>query len=103
MRLSGGIPLTTRRQVATIERASMGDWTSFPFGKFLVVAGVLLVAVGLLVMAGSKSSLLGLGRLPGDISYKGKHVQVNFPLVTCLLLSGVLTLVWWVVSHRPRR
>ena len=81
----------------------MNDWASFQFGRFLVVGGVLLVAVGLLVMVGSKFSLLGLGRLPGDIAYKGKHVQVYFPLVTCLLLSGVLTLVWWVVSHLTRR
>ena len=72
-------------------------------GKFLVVAGVLLVAFGLLLMAGAKFSFLGLGRLPGDIVYKGKNTQFYFPIVTCLVLSAVLTLVFWVISFLTKR
>jgi len=72
-------------------------------GKFLVIVGVLLVAAGLLLMAGAKFSFFGLGRLPGDIAYKGKNVQFYFPVVTCLLLSAVLTLVFWVISLLTRR
>jgi len=75
----------------------------FQFGKLLVVAGVLLVALGLLIMAGSKLSFLGLGRLPGDVSYKGKHVTVYFPLVTCVILSVALTLLLWLISFFSRR
>ena len=70
----------------------------FQLGKFLVILGVLLVVAGLLLMAGAKFSFLGLGRLPGDITYKGKNVQVYFPIVTCLVLSVVLTLVFWLIS-----
>ena len=81
----------------------MNDWASFQLGRFLVVVGVLLVAIGLLVMAGSRFSFFGLGRLPGDVTYKGKNVQLYFPLVTCLLLSVVLTLVFWVISYLTRR
>ena len=76
---------------------------SFQLGKFLVVMGVILVGVGLLLMAGSRLSFLGLGRLPGDWAYKGKHVQVYFPLVTCLVLSVALTLVLWLISFLSRR
>jgi len=72
-------------------------------GKFLVIAGVLLVAIGLLLMAGAKFPFFHLGRLPGDIVYKGKHVQFYFPIVTCLLLSAVLTLVFWVISYLTKR
>jgi hypothetical protein len=72
-------------------------------GKFLVIVGVLLVAVGLLIMTGSKLSFFGLGKLPGDIAYKGKNVQFYFPIVTCLVLSAVLTLVFWVISLFTRR
>jgi hypothetical protein len=72
-------------------------------GKFLVIFGVLLVAVGLLLMAGAKFSFFGLGRLPGDIVYKGKHVTFYFPVVTWLLLSAVLTLVFWLISLLTRR
>ena len=70
-------------------------------GKFLIIAGVLLVAVGLLLTAGAKFG--HLGRLPGDIVYKGKNVQFYFPVATCLLLSAVLTLVFWVISLLTKR
>jgi uncharacterized membrane protein YidH (DUF202 family) len=76
---------------------------SFQLGRFLVIAGVLLVAVGLLLMAGAKFSFFGLGRLPGDIAYKGKNVHFYFPVVTCLVLSVVLTLVFWLISYLTKR
>lgn len=78
---------------------------AFPFqlGRFLVIAGVILVALGLTFMAGSRLSFFGLGRLPGDIAYKGKNFQFYFPIVTCLVLSVVLTLVFWVISFLSRR
>ena len=72
-------------------------------GKFLVAIGVVLVAVGLLLMAGAKFSFFGLGRLPGDIAYKSKNVQFYFPIVTCVLLSVVLTLVLWLISVLTKR
>jgi hypothetical protein len=71
---------------------------SFQLGKFLVIVGVLLVVAGLLLMAGARFSFFGLGRLPGDITYKGKNVQFYFPIVTCLILSVVLTLVFSLIS-----
>ncbi|MBZ5565710.1 MAG: DUF2905 domain-containing protein [Acidobacteriia bacterium] len=76
---------------------------SLQLGKLLVIAGVVLVALGLLLMAGSKFSFWGLGHLPGDIVYKGKNTQFYFPVVTCLLLSVILTLVVWLVSFLTRR
>ena len=75
----------------------------FQLGKFLVIIGVLLVVAGLLLMGGATISFFGLGRLPGDIAYKGKNVQFYFPLVTCLVLSVVLTLVLWLVSLFTKR
>jgi hypothetical protein len=81
----------------------MNQVIPFQLGKFLVIVGVLLVVVGLFMMSGSRFSFLGLGRLPGDIAYKGKHVQFYFPIITCLLLSAVLTLVWWLISLLTRR
>ena len=72
-------------------------------GRFLVITGIVLVVLGLIVMAGSKFSFLGLGRLPGDIAYKGKNFQFYFPIVTCLIVSGVLTAVLWIISFLTRR
>lgn len=68
-------------------------------GKWLIVAGIALVALGLLVMAGSK---LGLGRLPGDIRYESGSTRVYFPITTMILLSVVLTLLIWLI-HWWRR
>jgi len=42
---------------------------------------------------------LPLGRLPGDIVYRGKHTTVYFPLVTCIVISVVLTLIFYVISR----
>ena len=43
-----------------------------------------------------------LGRLPGDISYKGEHSSFYFPIVTCILLSLALTLIMWIVNYFRR-
>jgi len=72
-------------------------------GKVLVIAGILLVLVGLLLMAGSRLPFAGLGKLPGDVSYKGKHVTFYFPIVTCIILSVALTLALWLISFFGRR
>jgi hypothetical protein len=68
-------------------------------GRTLIIAGVVLVAVGLLITLGDRLPIR-LGRLPGDIVIKGKNGAFYFPVVTCLLLSLVLTLVMWIVNRR---
>lgn len=60
--------------------------------------GVILVIVGLLVMLGERLPLR-LGRLPGDIVIRGKSA-FYFPIVTCLLISAILTLVMWLLGRR---
>jgi hypothetical protein len=75
----------------------------FHVGRSLVIIGIVLVVLGLAVMAGGKSSYWGIGRLPGDIAYKGKSFQFYFPIVTCLIVSAVLTAVFWVISFLTRR
>jgi hypothetical protein len=70
-------------------------------GKVLVVVGGLLVAVGLGVILLGKSHL-PLGRLPGDIVYRGKNSVFYFPLATSILLSVVLTIVLALISRFRR-
>jgi hypothetical protein len=67
-------------------------------GKLLVGIGLLLALVGVLVLIAARVGL-PLGRLPGDIAYRGKHVSVYFPLGTCILISVVLTLVLYILSR----
>lgn len=70
-------------------------------GRLLVVVGGLLVVAGLVVMLVGKSHL-PLGRLPGDIVYRGKNTTFYFPLATSILLSVVLSLVLYFVSRFRR-
>jgi Protein of unknown function (DUF2905) len=64
-------------------------------GRLLIALGIFLVVLGLLFTIAEKLPL-GLGRLPGDIYVRGKHISFYFPIVTCLLLSAVLSLVIWL-------
>jgi Protein of unknown function (DUF2905) len=69
-------------------------------GRVMVFAGVALAAAGALVWLTTRSGGLPfrLGRLPGDIAYQGKHGSFYFPVVTCILLSVVFTLILWLVQ-----
>lgn len=64
-------------------------------GRLLIALGIFLVLLGLLFTIGEKLPLR-LGRLPGDIYVRGKHTSFYFPIVTCLLLSVVLSLAMWL-------
>jgi len=64
-------------------------------GRTLVIAGVVLIALGLLVSFAGRLPFK-LGRLPGDFYFHGKNTSFYFPLTTCLLLSLLLSLVFWI-------
>jgi len=71
----------------------MGD-----LGRMLVFLGGLLLVFGLVLIVAGKMNL-PIGRLPGDIVYRGKHTTFYFPLVTSILLSVVLSLVLYFVNR----
>ena len=64
--------------------------------RSLVVLGLVLLVAGLLW---PYLSQIGLGRLPGDIVIQRENVTLYFPLMTCLLMSVLFTLVFWVVNR----
>ena len=68
-------------------------------GRTLIVAGIALIAVGLLFTFGEKLPIR-LGRLPGDIVIRGKNGTFYFPVVTSILLSALLSLVMWLFNRR---
>lgn len=70
-------------------------------GKLLILAGIVLVMAGLVIVALGRTNL-PLGKLPGDIVYRGKNTTVYFPVATCLLLSVLLTIVLYVLSKWRR-
>ena len=64
--------------------------------RWLVAIGLVLVFVGLLWPLLSK---LGLGRLPGDIGIERGNVRFYFPIVTCLIVSIVLSFFLWLLNR----
>jgi hypothetical protein len=68
-------------------------------GRLLIYSGIVLVILGILLTFGERLPIR-LGRLPGDIVVRGKNTTFYFPIVTCLILSLVLTLIGWLFSRR---
>ena len=64
--------------------------------KLLILGGIFLVVLGL---AWPLVSRLGLGRLPGDIAIRGEHGSFYFPIMTCILVSALLSLVFWIAGR----
>lgn len=63
-------------------------------GRTLIIFGVVLLVIGLIFTLGGR--LPWLGRLPGDLSIERENFRFYFPLGTSILLSVVLTLVFWL-------
>ncbi|HEY5038800.1 MAG TPA: DUF2905 domain-containing protein [bacterium] len=72
----------------------MSDFSSM--GKGLVLLGLILVVVGGIIVLTGKVPFLG--KLPGDIRIEKSNFSFYFPVVTCLLLSALLSLIFWIVS-----
>jgi Protein of unknown function (DUF2905) len=67
-------------------------------GKLLLIFGGVLFLLGLIVLLAGRLNL-PLGRLPGDIVYRGKSTVFYFPLATSILLSILLSLVFYLISR----
>jgi len=67
-------------------------------GKLLVVFGAILVVLGLLFV-GLGRTHLPLGHLPGDIYYRGKHGTFYSPLMTCILLSVIVSAILYLIGR----
>jgi len=70
-------------------------------GRLLIYLGLLLVVVGLIVVGLSRFNV-PLGRLPGDMSWRGRGWSVSFPLATSILLSVILSLILWAINRFRR-
>ena len=71
------------------------------FGRLLILLGLVLVGLGILAVVLSRFNI-PLGRLPGDFTWRGKGWRVSFPLATSILLSILLSLIFWAISRFHR-
>lgn len=74
----------------------MGD-----FGRLLILCGAVLLVIGVAILLLGRTNL-PIGRLPGDIFYRGKNTTFYFPLATSILLSVVLSIVLYVIGRFRR-
>ncbi|HZR46135.1 MAG TPA: DUF2905 domain-containing protein [Candidatus Manganitrophaceae bacterium] len=70
----------------------------FEIGRTLIFLGLVIVAVGAVVLLLGK--VPGIGKLPGDILIQRKNFTFYFPIATSILLSILLSLVFWLLSKR---
>jgi hypothetical protein len=70
----------------------------FELGKFLLLVGGIILIVGLLLILAGKFNL-PIGRLPGDIVYRGKSTVLYFPLATSIIISIILSLIFWLIGR----
>ena len=67
-------------------------------GKALVIVGAVIIVFGLVLMLAGRFNL-PLGRLPGDITWRGKNTVVYFPIATSIIVSIVLSLILYLISR----
>ena len=67
-------------------------------GKVLLLIGGVIVAIGAVLLIAGRLNL-PVGRLPGDIVYRGKHTVFYFPLATSIILSIILSLIFWLLGR----
>ncbi|MFZ0561206.1 MAG: DUF2905 domain-containing protein [Terriglobales bacterium] len=70
-------------------------------GRMLLILGIALVVIGGIIMLLGRTSL-PLGRLPGDILYKGKNTTFYFPLASSILISIVLSIILYLIARLKR-
>ncbi|MBI5577302.1 MAG: DUF2905 domain-containing protein [Deltaproteobacteria bacterium] len=66
-----------------------------PIAKLLIVAGLILIAVGLFFLISDK--IPWLGKLPGDFTIKRDNFTFYFPLATCIIISVIVSLILWLL------
>jgi Protein of unknown function (DUF2905) len=70
-------------------------------GRTLLILGAVLIVVGALLYFGGKLPFR-LGRLPGDIVHHGQRTTFYFPLVSCIVISVLLSLILWIINQFRR-
>ena len=74
----------------------MADFQPQQFGKLLLITGMIISIIGIAILLLSKT---GLFKLPGDIHLEGKNWGFYFPIVSCLVISVILTAIMWIIHY----
>lgn len=77
---------------------SYNEFVTTELGKLLLFVGAIVILIGAVLLLAGRLHL-PLGRLPGDIIYRGKNTVFYFPIVTCIVISIVLSLIFWLLGR----
>jgi hypothetical protein len=88
-----------RSQRSVYLKLGKGEDEGMNAGRLLIATGLAIAGLGLLVMLAAKLNLR-FGRMPGDIVWHTKNTTLIFPWVSCLVLSVVGTLLWWLITRQ---
>jgi len=75
------------------------DFGPQQIGKWLITAGLLIVLLGAIVVLLGR---IGLFKLPGDLEFGSRNWRVYVPIVSCVLISIILTLILWLINYFRR-
>lgn len=73
----------------------MTDLEPQQFGKYILITGIVISFIGIVFIFLGK---MGLFRLPGDIELEGKNWKIYFPIISCITISIILTIILWIIS-----
>ena len=68
------------------------------FGKLFIFIGLLLVVIGIVFIVGNKIPFIG--KLPGDIAIERNNFNFYFPITTCIIISIILSLIYWLLGKK---
>ena len=74
----------------------MPNLNPYNFGKLILLVGIIISSIGLSIIILNR---FGIWKLPGDIELGGKNWKIYFPVVSCLIISIVLTVILWIVNY----
>ena len=70
--------------------------------KLLILCGIVIAAIGAITLFSSRFSWFRIGRLPGDLAFERDGFSVYFPLTSMILISGIVSLLMWLVGSFKR-
>ena len=73
----------------------MTDFHTQQLGKLILLVGIVISIIGGIIILLGKT---GLFRLPGDIVFGGKNWKIYFPIISCIIISIILTVILWIIS-----
>ena len=73
----------------------MTDLEPQQFGKYILMTGIVISIIGIIIILLGKT---GIFKLPGDIELEDKNWKIYFPIISCIIISIILTVVLWIIN-----